>query len=153
LGTKNTTKSAASTVESLQAQLAALQQQIASLTSAELTVSAEAVGRFTREHWHTLRFAMVVGGADKPTLRKDRKGYALVKGANPAWYMACKGFENTLRSREENSLPIELSAEPNSKGRSQVQYAQEILTAMVEGGFIDPKSALITGKSAKKAAK
>jgi hypothetical protein len=144
----STTKSATSAVVALQAELAALQARIAALTGESLSVSAAAVGRFTQAHWHTLRFAMVVGGAEKPQLAKGRKGYALVKGADIRWYMGCKGFENTLKAQASNDEPIGLHAEPNAKtGRTQVQYAQEILTAMVEAGFIDPKSKLLVGES------
>lgn len=150
MGTKNTTKSATAEAAALQAELAKIQARIAALTGESLTVSVEAVKRFNREHWRALRFAMVVGGEENPKLRTDRKGYALVKNADPKWYMACKGFENTLRSREENELPVELSAEPNDKGRSQIMYAQETLSAMVEAGFIDKNSPLIAGSSAKK---
>jgi hypothetical protein len=115
-----------------------------------MSVSAAAVGRFTQAHWRTLRFAMVVGGAEKPQLAKGRKGYALVKGADIKWYMGCKGFENTLKAQAAAGEPVGLHTTPNPKtGRTQVQYAQEILTAMVSAGFIDAKSKLLTGKAAK----
>ena len=144
-----------SAVESLKAQIAALNAQIAALTSEASGVSVEAVRRFTQQHWHDLRFAMVVGGAEKPQLAKGRKGYALVKGADPAWYMACKGFETTLKSLAERKangedVEVRLYETPNERtGISQVQRAQEVLSAMVEAGFIDANSKLLTGDKAK----
>lgn len=144
-----TTKQQSAVVEAMQAELAKLQARIAALTSESIGVSEAAVKRFTQQHWHALRMAMVVGGADKPQLAKDRKGYALVKGVDVKWYMACKGFEATLRSRAQNGLPVELSSTPNDKGRSQVLYAQEILQALVDAKFIDANSPLLVGNEPK----
>lgn len=152
------TKAASSTVtsvESLQAQLAAIQQQIASLTSTKLRVTPEAVRRFTIDHWTALQAALVVDGSVKShgritgKLRADRKGYALVKGCNPAWYMAVKGFVGTMVSRENNGLPVELNNIPNDKGRTQVLYAQEILQQLGEAGFVDLSKPLFTGAEPK----
>lgn len=142
MGTK--TSSSASVVAALQAQLAELNAKIAELQGETLTVTAEIAKRFTQEHWRALRFSMVVGGADKPELAKDRKGYALVKKASPQLYMACKGFEATLRSRKENGLPVELNSTPNDKGRSQILFAQETISELIERGFISKESPLLT---------
>jgi hypothetical protein len=155
---KSSTSSVGS-VEALQAQLAALQAQIASLTAEKRTISAESVGRFTLEHWVTLQAAMIQNGTTKGSgtgmkatgdLSKERKGYALRKGILPKWYMAVRGFANTLRYQAENGLPVGLHTEPNDKGRTQVQYAQEILDELVENGVIEANSPLLTGESKRK---
>jgi len=148
LGTK-TSSSTASSVESLKAQLAEITAQIAALTSEASQYGEAVVRRFTALHWRTIQAAMIVDGScdDKGRitgkLRQDGKGYALVKKADVKLYMACKGFYGTLKAREANGLPIELSATPNDKGRSQVMFAGEIIEQLVKDGWLSKDSALL----------
>lgn len=157
MGTKQSAKqsSVESVVRELQRQQAEINAKIAALLGEQtFTVSVEQVKRLTQEHWHTLRFALVVGGAEKPQLDKNRKGYALIKGANPSWYMGCKGFEATLRSRADKGLPVELYSDVNPKtGYSQIMRAQEVLTAMHNAKFIDATKGIFAEPKARKTAK
>lgn len=157
------TSSSASVVAGLQEQLAALQRQIAELTSASVShaskITPEIVGRFTIGNWAALQAAMMVDGTSdefgrvKGKLRTDRKGYALVKKADTPegkrLYMAVKGFRMTLISRKEKGLPVELSATPNDKGRSQVLYAQEVIADLVKAGWISSNSPILAGSEPK----
>lgn len=130
-------------IEKLLAMQAEINAQIARLTAKKAVVTEEAVSKLTEQHFHTLRFALVVGGAEAPKKQRGKNAYELIKGADVKWYMALKGFENTLaakaarKARGEN-VEVALYNEPNERtGRTQRQYAQEILTEMHNGGFID----------------
>lgn len=156
MGTKQSAKqSVESIVRELREENARINAKIAELLGEQsFKVSVEQVKRLTQEHWHTLRFALVVGGAEKPQLDKNRKGYALIKGANPSWYMGCKGFEATLRSRADKGLSAELYSDVNPKtGFSQIMRAQEVLTAMHNAKFIDATKGIFAEPKARKAAK
>ena len=157
MGTRSKSSAASSTIADLQREAAALNAKIAALLGEQnFEVSVEQVKRLTQDHWHTLRFALVVGGAEKPQLRKDgTKGYALIKNATPAMYMGCKGFEATLRSRIEKGLSAELYSDVNPKtGFSQIMRAQEVLTEMHKAGIIDATAGIFaTERKSKKSSK
>ena len=128
-----------SSVASLQQQLAALQAEIAALTHTESRVNSEAVASLSAKDWNAIRFNMVVhDNQNRPQLAKDRKGYALVKGADVKLYMAAKGFANTLLAQERKGETVGLKTTLNDKGRSQIMYATETIEALIEQGFVKP---------------
>lgn len=150
------TKTKASAVETLQAELARIQREIAALTQEEYSVSEAAVRRFTADHFKALRMTMVIhDGQNQPVKAKGRNAWALKKNADAKLYYNLKGLEGTLRSREiakakGEDVKVELSSTLNDKGRSQIMFAQEVLQSCIDGGWLGSDSPLLRNEPAKK---
>jgi hypothetical protein len=139
-----------STVADLESLLVKVQAELAQLRGTQSRVNSEAVASLSAAEWNLIRFNMVVmNNQNKPQLAKNHKGYALVKGADVKLYMATKGFANTLKSQDEKGETVGLKTELNSKGRSQLMYATEVIEALIEGGFVKPDR-FIKAKATKK---
>lgn len=100
----------------------------ASKKAKELSVSEAQIRALTADHFKTLKYSVVEKDSDGENLVKDNQ-YVLVDGAEYAWYRGLKGLEASMRKNGE------ISTEPNDKGRSQMDFAREILSEMVDGGF------------------
>jgi hypothetical protein len=153
MGTAKTASSVAN-VEELRRELAEINAQLQALTSESYSVSEAAVRRLSIADWQKIRMSMVEHDRNnQPVKVKGENRFKLVKTANPKTYSAIHGLINTLRSRAQNGLPVELSATLNSKGRSQIMFAQEVLTACVNEGFVNPKAAILQDEPKVRASK
>lgn len=97
-------------------------------------ITVAQVKALTAEDFDTLRYSLVVTNGDEKVLERNAKGqkqYKLVKGAKRSWYMGLKGLASTLHRGAEIS---EETAE--GRERSQMEFAQDILSQMQTAGFI-----------------
>lgn len=105
-------------------------------------VTVAQVKALSAEDFDTLRYSLVVTNGDEKVLERNAKGqkqYKLVKGAERSWYMGLKGLASTLHRGDEISEEI-----AEGKERSQMSFAQDILSQMQTAKFINlrqPKAA------------
>jgi hypothetical protein len=97
-------------------------------------VSAAQIAILTEGDFETLKYSLVVhdgeGANGKPKLRVKDGQYVLVPKAQQSWYVGLKGLEASMRKNGA------LGTTPNSKGRTQIQFARELFGEMSAAGFV-----------------
>ncbi len=110
--------------------------------ASKITVTIAQVKALSAEDFNTLRYSLVLTNADgSKKLERNSKGqkqYALVPKAQRAWYMGLKGLAIAAAGEGINETVAE------GKDRSQMEFAQDLLSQMTAAGFIklrQPKAA------------
>jgi len=116
-----------------QAQPAQSEPEAASARKGNVKVSAAQIQVLGEADFETLKYSLVVhdrvGANGKPKLRVKDGQYVVVPKAQQTWYVGLKGLEASMRKNGT------LGTTPNSKGRTQIQFARELFSEMASAGF------------------